>query len=74
MDCKENEKYDIAGKPEAGTRDPKGKGKLLDKSPHGRLRPVSTQDEIEDDPKENATSQERVRQEQGGKSHHGNTN
>jgi hypothetical protein len=65
MDCKENEKHDIAGK---------GKGKLLDKSPHGRLRPVSTQDEIEDDPKENATSQERVRQEQGGKSHRGNTN
>jgi hypothetical protein len=74
MDCEENKKCDIAGTPNAGTRDPKGKGKLLDKTPHGRHRPVSTQDDVDGDPAENKTSQEKARIEQGGKSHHGNTN
>ena len=69
----QNPKDDIEGTPQQGTRDPKGKQKLLDKTPHGRHRPPNTEDEIQD-AKENKTSQEKVRQEQGGKSHHSNTN
>jgi hypothetical protein len=74
MDCEENKKCDTESKPESGTRDPKCKGKLLAQTPNGRNRPVSTQDEIDGDPVENKTSQEKVRVEQGGKGHRGNTN
>jgi len=73
MDSHENKKYDTPAKPQAGANDPKGKQKLLDKTPHGRHRPPNTEDEIKD-ATENKTSQERVRVEQGGKSHRGNTN
>jgi hypothetical protein len=66
MDCEENKKGDIAGTPNAGTRDSKGKGKLLAQTPHGRNRPANTEDEIQD-AKENKTSQEKVRIEQGGR-------
>jgi hypothetical protein len=73
MDSHENKKYDIPAHPEQGVRDPKGKAKLLDKTPHGRHRPPNTEDEL-DDPKENTESQERVRIQQLGKNHRGNTN
>jgi hypothetical protein len=74
MDIHENKKSDIVGKPEAGTRDPKGKQEQLEVHPRkGRERVPNTEDEIED-AKENLTSQEKVRVEQGGKSHRGNTN
>lgn len=65
MDCEENKKEDIAAKPESGTKDPKGKGKLLDNTRHGRHRPPNTEDEL-DDPKKNTESQEEVRQERQG--------
>ena len=73
MDCEENQKGDIAAKPQSVTRDPKGKQALLEKNPHGRNRPENTEDELNCG-KENTTSQEKVRVEQGGKSHRGNTN
>jgi hypothetical protein len=75
MDCEENRKQDIAAKPESGVRDPKGKQKLLDKTPHGRHRPPNpnTEDEL-DDLKGNAASQEKVRVEQLGEGYRANTN
>jgi hypothetical protein len=70
----QNKHDDVPAKPHADATDLKGKAKLLDKTPHGRrYRPPNTEDEL-GDPKENTESQEKVRQEQGGKSHRGNTN
>jgi hypothetical protein len=66
---------DVAGTPEAGTRDPKKKQAQLDKHPRkGRERVPNTEDELEDCGTENQNSQEKVRVEQGGKGHRGNTN
>jgi len=59
----QNPKDDVVGKPNAGTRD-RGKEKLLH-------RPPNTEDELHD-PKENKTSQNKVRRQQG--FHPGNTN
>jgi hypothetical protein len=68
MDIHENKKGDTASKPEAGARDPKAKGAQREESPaRGRNRVPNTEHEIRD-AKENKTSQEKVRVEQGGKS------
>jgi len=75
MDIHENKKGDTESKPEAGTRDPKGKGAQRDEHPdRGRTRVPSTPDEITGSGTENKTSQEKVRVEQGGKNHRSNTN
>jgi hypothetical protein len=67
-------KSDVAGKPEAGTRDPKGKQAQLKKHPRkGRERVPNAEDEL-DCGSENKTSQEKVRIQQNGKGHRGNTN
>jgi hypothetical protein len=73
MDSHENKKYDIPAKPQAGANDPKGKQKLLDKTPHGRHRPPNTEDEL-DCGTENKTAPEKARVEQGHKGHRKNTN
>jgi hypothetical protein len=74
MDVHENKKGDTESKPEAGTRDPKAKGAQRDENPdRGRTRVPNTESEMKD-AKENKTSQEKVRVEQGGKHHRGNTN
>jgi hypothetical protein len=74
MDIHENKKGDTASKPEAGTRDPKAKGAQRDENPErGRNRVPNSEHEIKD-AKENKTSQEKVRVEQGGKKHRRNTN
>jgi hypothetical protein len=71
----ENKKGDIPGKPEAGTRDPKGKQAQLEEHHRkGRNRVPNTEDELEDCGTENKTSQEKVRIQQLGKNHRGNTN
>jgi hypothetical protein len=73
----QNKKDDVEGKPQAGTRDPKDKQGQLEVHPRkGRERVPSTQYEVDDcgGGTENKTSQEKVRVEQGGKSHRGNTN
>ena len=58
MDSKN--KNDVAGEPEAGTRDPKGKQAQLDKHPRkGRNRVPNIKDEL-DCGTENKTSQEKV--------------
>jgi hypothetical protein len=70
----QNKKDDVVGKPQAGTRDSKNKQAQLNEHPRkGRDRVPSTQDEIHD-AKENKTSQEKVRIQQGGKNHRANTN
>ena len=67
-------KNDVAGNPQAGASDPKGKHAQLDKHPRkGRERVPSTQDEI-GDATENKTSREKVRIQQYGKNYHRNTN
>ena len=71
----QNKKDDVAGKPEAGARDSKGKHAQLDKHPRkGRNRVPITEDEIKDCGTENKTSQQRVRIQQLGKNYRGNTN
>ena len=68
-------KNDVAAKPQAGARDPKGKQAQLDKHPRkGRERVPNAEDEIDGCGTENATSQEKVRVQQLGKNHRGNTN
>jgi hypothetical protein len=71
----QNKKNAVVGKPEAGSRDPKKKKQAeLEEHPRkGRERVPSTGDEIQD-AKENKTSLEKVRVEQGGKNYRGNTN
>jgi hypothetical protein len=70
----QNKKDDVVGTPEAGSRDPKKKQAKLNVHPRkGRGRVPNTEDEIHD-AKENKTSQEKVRIEQGGKNHRANTN
>jgi hypothetical protein len=67
-------KNDVAGKPEAGARDSKGKHAQLKEHPHkGRERVPNTEDEIQD-ATENKTSPEKVRVQQLGKGHRRNTN
>jgi hypothetical protein len=74
MEIHENKKGDTSSKPEAGTRDPKSKGAQRDKSPdRGRKRVPNTEHELGNG-KENKTSQEKVRIEQGDKNHRSNTN
>jgi hypothetical protein len=68
-------KNDVAGKPESGARDSKRKHAQLDKHPRkGRERVPSTQDEVDGCGTENLTSQEKVRVQQLGKGHRRNTN
>ena len=75
MDTHENKKGDIAGKPEAGTRDPKGKQAQLKEHPRkGRERVPNTEDELDGCGTENKTSPEKVRVQQLGKNYHRNTN
>jgi hypothetical protein len=70
----QNKKDDVVGKPEAGVRDPKKKQAQLNEHPRkGRNCVPNTEGEIKD-AKENNTSQEKVRVEQGGKNHRANTN
>jgi hypothetical protein len=69
-----HERGDTESKPQAGTRDPKGKGAQRDENPdRGRDRVPNTEDELRVGT-ENKTSQEKVRVEQGGKNHRANTN
>jgi hypothetical protein len=70
----QNKKDDVAGKPEAGARDSKGKHAQLKEHPRkGRERVPNTEDEL-DCGTENKTSPEKVRIQQLGKNHRGNTN
>jgi hypothetical protein len=70
----QNKKDDVAGKPQAGASDPKGKHAELEVHPRkGRNRTPSTQDEIQD-ATENPTAPEKGRIQQLGKNHRGNTN
>jgi hypothetical protein len=70
----QNKKDDVAGKPEAGARDPKKKQAQLEKHPRkGRTRVPNTEDEL-DCGTENPTAPEKVRVQQLGKNHRGNTN
>jgi hypothetical protein len=70
----QNPKDDIEGTPQQGTRDPKKKQRQLEVHPrNGRERVPNTEDEL-DCGDERTTSQEKVRVEQGGKGHRGNTN
>jgi hypothetical protein len=70
----QNKKDDVAGKPEAGARDSKGKHAQLDKHPRkGRERVPSTQDEVQN-ATENKTAPEKGRIQQLGKNHRRNTN
>jgi hypothetical protein len=73
MDIKENKKGDTESRPQAGTRDPKGKQSQRDENPDTGNRVPTTENEIKD-AKENKTSQEKARIEQGGKDHRANTN
>jgi hypothetical protein len=67
-------KNDVAARPQAGTSDPKGKQAKLEVHPRkGRERVPNTEDEL-DCGTENKASQEKVRIQQNGKGHRGNTN
>jgi hypothetical protein len=75
LDIHENKKGDTAAKPEAGTHDPKDKQGQVEVHPRkGRERVPNTEDELDGCGTENKLSREKVRVEQGGKSHRGNTN
>jgi hypothetical protein len=68
-------KNDVAGKPQAGVSDPKGKHAQLEVHPRkGRERVPSTQEEVDDCGTENKTSQDKARIQQHGKNYRGNTN
>jgi hypothetical protein len=65
----QSKKDDVAGTPNAGVRDSKGKHAQLEVHPRkGRARTPSTQDEVQD-AKENKNAPERGRVQQLGKNH-----
>jgi hypothetical protein len=66
---------DVAGKPEAGARDSKGKHAQLKEHPKkGRERVPNTEDELDGCGTESKTSPEKVRIQQVGKDYHRKTN